>query len=75
MPHVFYQWAVRIHPNGTPRTAEEVSASVDQFDYFGVDGDITPAGRLELPVVIGETDEQQRERVRQALGRSDVHWW
>lgn len=76
MPHIYYQWAGRIHRNGIPHTEEEVIASsVDEFTYFGVDGDTTPLGKIQLSVVPGETDEQQRYRVRQALGRRDVHWW
>jgi len=71
MPHLFYKWNVRVHYNGI----HDPSGSVDEFVYFGVDGDATPQGKIVLPVIVGETDEAQRERVRQALGRQDVHWW
>ena len=71
MGHIFYQWNQRVHPDGT----KDVSASYDEFVYFGVDGDITPQGSVTLPVILGETQEEERTRIRQILGRNDVHWW
>lgn len=65
-PRITYKWEVRLHlPSG----------DVDEFSYWGSDGDTTPVQRLQLSVIDGETDEQKRERIRQALGRQDVHWW
>ena len=57
MPHIFYQWNVRVHRNGT----QDPSGSVDEFVYFGVDGDATPQGKIVLPVIVGETNSDMRE--------------